>query len=154
MTWRGKRVTPNDSLISQRLLTCLTRSHKAPNAIGPAGTGRAGPGVKSGRIDQSLWLRTISSPAGSEPMADAELWIEGDAQSVPLRGLGPWLLGRAAAADVQFPGDSHCSRRQARILRAEAGFMLEHLSRNAATVLNGVPVKQPIGLLDGASIAF
>ena len=87
-------------------------------------------------------------------MADAELWIEGDAQSVPLRGLGPWLLGRAAAADVQFPGDSHCSRRQARILRAEAGFMLEHLSRNAATVLNGVPVKQPIGLLDGASIAF
>src|SRR5277367_1430695 len=87
-------------------------------------------------------------------MADAELWINGDAQSVPLRGLGPWLLGRSAEADVQFPGDVRCSRRQARILRAEAGFMLEHLSRNAATVLNGVPVKQPTGLLDDASIAF
>jgi pSer/pThr/pTyr-binding forkhead associated (FHA) protein len=45
-----------------------------------------------------------------------------------ITGPGPWLLGRAQEADIAFPDDRSCSREQARIVRAEDGFVIEHLS--------------------------
>ena len=85
---------------------------------------------------------------------EARLTIVGNPHAVPISGAGPWLLGRAAEADVAFPDDRSCSREQARIVRAEQGFMIQHLSRSAPTSIDGETVAGTVPLRDGARITF
>jgi ABC-type multidrug transport system ATPase subunit len=87
-------------------------------------------------------------------MLEARLTIEGSPRPVPIAGAGPWLLGRAAEADVAFPDDRSCSREQARIVRTGDGFAIQHLSRGTQTVIDGEPVADMVPLNDGARITF
>jgi ABC-type multidrug transport system ATPase subunit/pSer/pThr/pTyr-binding forkhead associated (FHA) protein len=87
-------------------------------------------------------------------MLEARLTIEGNPRAVTLSGAGPWLLGRAADADVAFPGDQSCSREQARVVRVDEGFAIEHLSRTAPTSVDGDVVYETVALRDGARITF
>ena len=41
MTWRGKQVTPNDSVISQRLLNFIVTGHERSRELLPEMTGQA-----------------------------------------------------------------------------------------------------------------
>jgi ABC transport system ATP-binding/permease protein len=87
-------------------------------------------------------------------MLEARLTIEGNPRAFTLSGAGPWLLGRSADADVAFPADQSCSREQARIVRVEDGFAIEHLSRATPTAIDGEAVAGSVSLRDGARIAF
>src|SRR5580698_9136166 len=87
-------------------------------------------------------------------MLEARLTIEGNPRPVPLFGPGPWLIGRAAEADVAFPDDRSCSREQARIFRTDDGFAIQHLSRGTPTAIDGEPIAGTEPLLDGARITF
>jgi ABC transport system ATP-binding/permease protein len=87
-------------------------------------------------------------------MLEARLTIEGNPRAFTLSGAGPWLLGRSSDADVAFPADQSCSREQARIVRVEDGFAIEHLSRATPTAIDGEAVAGAVSLRDGARIAF
>jgi ABC-type multidrug transport system ATPase subunit len=87
-------------------------------------------------------------------MLEARLTIEGNPRAIPISGAGPWLLGRAAEADVAFPDDRSCSREQARIVRADHGFAIEHLSRATPTSIDGETMSGTLPLRDGTRIAF
>jgi ABC transport system ATP-binding/permease protein len=87
-------------------------------------------------------------------MLEARLTIEGNPRAVTISGTGPWLLGRAPEAEVPFPGDHSCSREQARIVRAEDGFAIQHLSRSGPTAIDGDVVSGMVTLRDGAMITF
>jgi ABC-type multidrug transport system ATPase subunit/pSer/pThr/pTyr-binding forkhead associated (FHA) protein len=71
-----------------------------------------------------------------------------------LAGDGPWRLGRSPDADVAFLTDPGCSRQQARIARQGDGFLLEPLSANSPTFLDGRPLSAPAPLRPGATITF
>jgi pSer/pThr/pTyr-binding forkhead associated (FHA) protein len=94
----------------------------------------------------------VSRPAAVGPQA--RIGIEGQSGGVPIEGPGPWLLGRDPAADVAFADDRTCSRRQASISRAGAGFVLLPLSQSVPTLLDGLPVVETTPLHDGATLAF
>ena len=87
-------------------------------------------------------------------MLEARLTIEGNPRAHTIAGPGPWLLGRAQEADIAFPDDRSCSREQARIVRADDGFIIEHLSRATPTTIDGEPVSGTSPIRDGARLTF
>ncbi|QYJ16228.1 hypothetical protein Rxycam_02060 [Rubrobacter xylanophilus DSM 9941] len=62
-----------------------------------------------------------------------------DDRSYPLEGRGPWTVGRSQENDIVLP-DPNVSRRHARILRAENGFVIEDLGSTNGTLLDGAPI--------------
>lgn len=70
-------------------------------------------------------------------MEIAELVVEGEPQR--LEGPGPWNIGRSQDNDVVI-SDPNVSRRHARILRADNGFIVEDLGSTNGTLLDGAPI--------------
>lgn len=56
-----------------------------------------------------------------------------------LEGRGPWSVGRSEENDIVVP-DPNISRKHARLLRAENGFVVEDLGSTNGTLLDGAPI--------------
>jgi hypothetical protein len=59
--------------------------------------------------------------------------------SYPLEGQGPWSIGRSEENDIVIQ-DPNVSRRHARLLRSENGFIVEDLDSTNGTLLDGAPI--------------
>ena len=62
-----------------------------------------------------------------------------DHRTYPLEGRGPWSIGRSQECDIVVP-DPNVSRRHARLLRADNGFVVEDLGSTNGTLLDGAPI--------------
>jgi predicted component of type VI protein secretion system len=60
-------------------------------------------------------------------------------RTYPLEGRGPWSIGRSQENDIVVPGPN-VSRRHARLLRADNGFVVEDLGSTNGTLLDGAPI--------------
>ncbi len=60
-------------------------------------------------------------------------------QAQPLEGAGPWTVGRSQDNDVVV-SDPNVSRRHARLIREENGFVVEDLGSTNGTLLGGAPI--------------
>lgn len=69
-------------------------------------------------------------------------------RGVRLDVAGPIIVGRSPGADIVI-GTSFVSGRHARFSLAGKDLVLEDLGSTNGTLLNGVPVVQPVGLRDG-----
>lgn len=67
----------------------------------------------------------------------AELIIDG--KSHPLEGRGPWSVGRSDDNEVVI-SDPNISRKHARLIRAENGFVVEDLGSTNGTLLDDAPI--------------
>ncbi len=59
--------------------------------------------------------------------------------SHPLEGRGPWSVGRSEENEIVIQ-DPNVSRRHARLLRSENGFVVEDLGSTNGTLLDGAPI--------------
>ncbi len=59
--------------------------------------------------------------------------------SYPLEGRGPWSIGRSEENEIVVQ-DPNVSRRHARLLRSENGFLVEDLGSTNGTLLDGAPI--------------
>jgi hypothetical protein len=75
-----------------------------------------------------------------------------DGRTVPLEGQGPWTVGRSTENDVVL-SDPNVSRRHARVLRQEGGFVIEDLGSTNGTLLDGVPIDRE-RIDDGDELTF
>jgi hypothetical protein len=57
----------------------------------------------------------------------------------PLEGRGPWSIGRSEENDIVIQ-DPNVSRRHARLLRSENGFVVEDLGSTNGTLLDSAPI--------------
>ena len=62
-----------------------------------------------------------------------------DERTYPLEGRGPWSIGRSQENDIVV-SDPNVSRRHARLLRADNGFVVEDLGSTNGTLLDGAPI--------------
>ncbi len=69
-----------------------------------------------------------------------ELAIEGG-KAHPLEGRGPWSVGRSEENDIVI-NDPNVSRRHARLVRSENGFVVEDLGSTNGTLLDGAPIER------------
>ena len=69
-----------------------------------------------------------------------ELVME-DGKTHPLEGRGPWSVGRSEENDIVVP-DPNVSRRHARLLRSENGYVVEDLGSTNGTLLDGAPIER------------
>ncbi|QIN77185.1 DUF2662 domain-containing protein [Rubrobacter marinus] len=67
-----------------------------------------------------------------------ELVMEGG-EAHPLEGRGPWSVGRSEENDITI-SDPNVSRRHARLIRSENGFVVEDLGSTNGTLLDGAPI--------------
>lgn len=79
-----------------------------------------------------------------------ELVVNGDAY--PLQGSGPWSVGRSREGDIVVE-DPNVSRKHARILREESGFVIEDAGSTNGTFLNSAPIERE-RIEDGDEITF
>jgi hypothetical protein len=59
--------------------------------------------------------------------------------SYPLEGSGPWSVGRSEENDIVVQ-DPNVSRRHAKLVRSENGFVVEDLGSTNGTLLDGAPI--------------
>jgi hypothetical protein len=135
---------------------------------GPAG-GQREEGAPSDTSGQTRIFRTddIASPGGTEgqgttaiSVADArrhglahervELVLGDEPQA--LEGRGPWTVGRSQDNDVVV-NDPNVSRRHARLMRSENGFIVEDLGSTNGTLLDGAPIDRE-RIEDGDELTF
>lgn len=69
-----------------------------------------------------------------------EVVVEGG-NTYPLEGRGPWSVGRSEENDIVV-ADPNVSRRHARLIRSENGFMVEDLGSTNGTLLDGSPIER------------
>ena len=62
-----------------------------------------------------------------------------DDETFPLKGPGPWTVGRSQENDIVVP-DPNVSRRHARISRSDDSFVVEDLGSTNGTLLDGAPI--------------
>lgn len=67
-----------------------------------------------------------------------EVIVEGG-KTYPLEGRGPWSVGRSDENDIVV-ADPNVSRRHARLVRSENGFVVEDLGSTNGTLLDGAPI--------------
>jgi hypothetical protein len=79
-----------------------------------------------------------------------ELVLEG--RTCPLAGRGPWTVGRSEENDIVI-SDPNVSRRHARILRSDSGFVVEDLGSTNGTLLDGAPIDRE-RIEDGDELTF
>ena len=79
-----------------------------------------------------------------------ELMLEGE--SYPLEGRGPWSVGRSDENEVVVK-DPNVSRKHARLVRSENGFIVEDLGSTNGTLLGGAPIDRE-RIEDGDEITF
>jgi pSer/pThr/pTyr-binding forkhead associated (FHA) protein len=70
-----------------------------------------------------------------------ELVMEDGGKAHPLEGRGPWSVGRSEENDIVVP-DPNVSRRHARLIRSENGFLVEDLGSTNGTLLDGAPIER------------
>ncbi|MDQ4106407.1 MAG: DUF3662 and FHA domain-containing protein [Actinomycetota bacterium] len=75
-----------------------------------------------------------------------------DGETYPLEGRGPWSIGRSDGNDVVVK-DPNVSRRHARLLRSENGFVIEDLGSTNGTLLGGAPIDRE-RIEDGDELTF
>jgi hypothetical protein len=120
-------------------------------------TGGDGPREKDAPDDtsgQTRIFRTEEVAGGEEPQGTAAISAEeakrhGLAREVvelvledhthPLDGRGPWSIGRSEENDIVI-SNPNVSRRHARLLRQENGFLVEDLGSTNGTLLDGAPI--------------
>jgi FHA domain-containing protein len=120
-------------------------------------TGGDGPREKGAPDDtsgQTRIFRTEEVAGGEEPQGTAAISAEeakrhGLAREVvelvledhthPLDGRGPWSIGRSEENDIVI-SNPNVSRRHARLLRQENGFLVEDLGSTNGTLLDGAPI--------------
>ena len=94
----------------------------------------------------------------AEARADVDTgWALRDGQGGmhPLRGRGPWLIGRAVEADVRFADDPFCARRQCELkLFPDDSLAIRPVSDKNPVHLDGKVLERPARLSDGAAIRF
>ena len=85
-----------------------------------------------------------------------QMVLEGSAGVFPLQGDGPWLLGRSPESDICFLDDMSCSRRQAMIRFDQPSqcFLIENISSNTQTFVNGTPIELSTSLKVGDIVSF
>ena len=69
-----------------------------------------------------------------------EVVVEGG-KTYPLEGRGPWSVGRSEENDIVV-ADPNVSRRHARLVRSENGFVVEDLGSTNGTLLDGAPIER------------
>ncbi len=69
-----------------------------------------------------------------------EIVLEGG-EAHPLEGRGPWSVGRSEENDIII-ADPNVSRRHARLVRSENGFVVEDLGSTNGTLLDGAPIER------------
>ncbi|MGB3680885.1 MAG: DUF3662 and FHA domain-containing protein [Rubrobacteraceae bacterium] len=79
-----------------------------------------------------------------------ELVLSGE--TYPLKGQGPWSVGRSDENDVVVK-DPNVSRKHARLVRSENGFIVEDLGSTNGTLLGGAPIDRE-RIEDGDEITF
>ena len=57
----------------------------------------------------------------------------------PLKGRGPWTVGRSQENDIVIP-DPNVSRQHARLSRSDNGYVVEDLGSTNGTLLDGAPI--------------
>src|SRR5215212_8049031 len=57
----------------------------------------------------------------------------------PLKGRGPWTVGRSQENDIVIP-DPNVSRQHARLSRSDNGYVVEDLGSTNGTLLGGAPI--------------
>ncbi len=62
-----------------------------------------------------------------------------ESRSYPLEGRGPWSIGRSEENEIVIQ-DPNVSRRHARLLRSENGFLVEDSGSTNGTLLDGAPI--------------
>ncbi|MBA2442188.1 MAG: DUF3662 and FHA domain-containing protein [Rubrobacter sp.] len=115
-------------------------------------TGGEGPREKGAPDDtsgQTRIFRSEEEEGGTASISAEEAQEEGlaaetvelvlDGTSYPLEGHGPWVVGRAPDNEVVVK-DANVSRRHARLLRSENGFVIEDLGSTNGTLLDGAPI--------------
>lgn len=75
-----------------------------------------------------------------------------DDKAHPLEGPGPWSIGRSDENDIVI-SDPNVSRRHARLLRLENGFVVEDLGSTNGTLLDGAPIDRE-RIESGDELAF
>lgn len=121
-------------------------------------TGGGGPREKGAPSDTSGQTRIFRTDEGEEEQDDVQgtsaisldeatkhnLAVEvvelvvGD-KTHKLDGRGPWSVGRSEENDITI-SDPNISRKHARLLRAENGFVVEDLGSTNGTLLDGAPI--------------
>ena len=69
-----------------------------------------------------------------------EVVVEGGG-TYTLEGRGPWSVGRSEDSDIVV-SDPNVSRRHARLIRSENGFVVEDLGSTNGTLLDGAPIER------------
>ena len=69
-----------------------------------------------------------------------EIVVEGG-NTYPLEGRGPWSVGRSEENEIVV-ADPNVSRRHARLIRSENGFVVEDLGSTNGTLLDGSPIER------------
>ncbi|MBA2692173.1 MAG: DUF3662 domain-containing protein [Rubrobacter sp.] len=65
--------------------------------------------------------------------------VTDDGHSQPIEGAGPWTVGRSQDNDIVI-SDPNVSRRHAKLIREENGFVIEDLGSTNGTLLGGAPI--------------
>ncbi|CAN5777399.1 DUF3662 and FHA domain-containing protein [soil metagenome] len=131
-------------------------------------TGGEGPRAKGAPSDTSGQTRIFRPETGEEEsggtaaisaeevkaygLAQEVLGLEVDDFTYPLEGSGPWTVGRSESNEITID-DPNVSRRHARILRADNGFMVEDLGSTNGTLLGGAPIDRE-RIDDGDELTF
>lgn len=85
-------------------------------------------------------------------LAQEVVGVELDDVTYPLEGRGPWVIGRSESNEITID-DPNVSRRHARILRAENGYVVEDLGSTNGTLLGGAPIDRE-RIDDGDELTF
>ena len=91
--------------------------------------------------DENQGTAVISSQEAKEhglARETVELVVEGG-KTYPLEGRGPWGVGRSEDNAIVV-ADPNVSRRHARLVRSENGFVVEDLGSTNGTLLDGSPI--------------
>lgn len=81
-----------------------------------------------------------------------EVQVSGERFSIS--GNGPWLLGRSDDADIAFPSDRYCSRRQAHLTLMDGQLVLRPIEGASVLAVNGRATLTPLPLQLGDTIRF
>jgi pSer/pThr/pTyr-binding forkhead associated (FHA) protein len=79
-----------------------------------------------------------------------ELVVNGE--TYKLEGRGPWVVGRADSNDVVVK-DPNISRKHAKLVRSENGYLVEDLGSTNGTLLGGAPIDRE-RIDDGDELTF
>lgn len=133
-----ERGAPQDTSGQTRIFRADDASG-SPEAPGDEGS-RGDEGGSRGGDQSTAVISSEEAKKHGLARETVEVVVEGGG-TYPLEGRGPWSVGRSEESDIVV-ADPNVSRRHARLVRSENGFVVEDLGSTNGTLLDGAPIER------------